>query len=112
EDVQRLYMMAYDKGLKGITYMRDGSRQGVLERIEEKKEEGPKKEVKPIAKRPDMVYGFTRQIQTPLGDTFITVNSDNEGNPFEIFINAGKSGSDVMAMAEALGRLMSMVMRL
>lgn len=112
EDVQKLYMMAYDEGLKGITYMRDGSRQGVLERIEDKKEEEPKKDLKPIVKRPDIVYGFTRKIMTPLGDTFITVNSDMDGNPFEIFINAGKSGSDVMAMAEALGRMMSMVMRL
>ena len=104
--------MAYDEGLKGITYMRDGSRQGVLERIEDKKEEEPKKEIKPIAKRPEIVYGFTREIHTPLGDTFVTVNSDNDGNPFEVFITAGRSGSDVMAMAEALGRMMSMILRL
>lgn len=112
EDVQRLYMMAYDEGLKGITYMRDGSRQGVLERVEEKKEKEEKKHIAPIAKRPGTVYGFTREIPTPIGDAFVTVNSDEKGSPFEIFINAGKSGSDVMAMAEALGRMMSMVLRL
>src|SRR3990167_9533534 len=39
EDVKNLYMLAYDNGLKGITYMRDGSREGVLSRIEDKKEE-------------------------------------------------------------------------
>ena len=39
DDVKTLYMMAYDMGLKGVTYMRDGSRQGVLERVDEKKKE-------------------------------------------------------------------------
>ena len=38
EDVKKLYMMSYDMGLKGVTYFRDGSRLGVLQR-EEKKEE-------------------------------------------------------------------------
>ncbi len=37
DDVKTLYMSAYDYGLKGVTYMRDGSRQGIFERVEEKK---------------------------------------------------------------------------
>lgn len=113
EDVQRLYMMAYDQGLKGITYMRDGSRQGVLERVDEKKEEkkdqGP---VMKIQKRPVVTFGATYEAETPFGHSFITINNDKEGNPFEIFINSGKSGSDVTAMSEALGRIISMVLRM
>ena len=42
QDVKNLYMLSYDSGCKGVTYMRDGSRQGVLERIDDKKEKAEK----------------------------------------------------------------------
>ncbi|HAM54513.1 MAG TPA: ribonucleotide-diphosphate reductase subunit alpha, partial [Candidatus Rokubacteria bacterium] len=32
--------------------------------------------------------------------------------PFEVFVQVGKAGSDTMAVAEALGRLVSLVLRL
>lgn len=115
EDVKNLYMLAYDNGLKGVTYMRDGSREGVLSRIEEKKDE-----VKPAtmpseyvrAPRPMMVEGVTYKTQTPVGDTFITLNHDQTREPFEVFITIGKSGSDIAAMADALGRMISLNLRL
>ena len=34
------------------------------------------------------------------------------GEPFEVFVQVGKAGSDTMAVAEALGRLVSLVLRL
>jgi ribonucleoside-diphosphate reductase alpha chain len=111
EDVKTLYMMAYDMGLKGITYMRDGSRQGVLERIDDKKAaEAVKKQ--PILKRPAVLHGFTVEKKTPIGNTFVTINQDENGNPFEVFMTMGKSGSDIAAMAEALGRVISLVLRM
>lgn len=114
EDVKNLYMLAYDKGLKGVTYMRDGSREGVLSRVEEKKETVaatlPKEYVR--APRPMMVEGVTYKTQTPVGDTFITLNHDQNNEPFEIFITIGKTGSDLAAMADALGRMISLNLRL
>ncbi len=114
EDVKNLYMMAYDQGLKGVTYMRDGSREGVLSRIEEKKEVQPATLPKEIvrAPRPMMVEGVTYKTQTPMGDTFITLNHDQNGEPFEVFVTIGKSGSDLAAMADALGRMISLNLRL
>ncbi|MEK9178401.1 MAG: adenosylcobalamin-dependent ribonucleoside-diphosphate reductase [Patescibacteria group bacterium] len=112
EDVKRLYMMAYDEGLKGITYMRDGSREGVLSRVGEKKEE-PKVQVElPKAPRPVMMEGVTYQVESPVGKTYVTINHDMANEPFEVFITNGKSGSDVMAMADALGRMISLNLRL
>ena len=114
EDVEKLYMLAYDNGLKGIAYMRDGSRMGVLSRVEEKKDE-PKLTVftdEPVLPRPMMVEGVTYATDSPLGKTYVTVNHDQMKEPFEVFITNGKSGSDVAAMADALGRMISLVLRL
>jgi ribonucleoside-diphosphate reductase alpha chain len=56
--------------------------------------------------RPDVVPGYTRQVRAPEGKVNVTLNSDDEG-VLEVFINIGKAGSDVAALAEALGRLIS-----
>jgi ribonucleoside-diphosphate reductase alpha chain len=116
EDVKRLYTMAYDQGLKGIAYMRDGSRMGVLSRKEDKKEE-KKAEAQPtvqmpaIKPRPMVVQGSTYRMHTPVGTAYITINSNGEGDPHEVFINLGKAGTDVYAMAEGLGRVISLFLR-
>lgn len=116
EDVKKLYSMAYDSGLKGITYMRDGSREGVLSRKADKKEE-VKAEVTaipqvPVIPRPMVVEGVTYGTETPVGKTYITINHNQAKEPFEVFITVGKSGSDVAAMADALGRMISLNLRL
>jgi ribonucleoside-diphosphate reductase alpha chain len=51
-------------------------------------------------------------MQTPIGTAFITVNDTPDSEPFEVFVQVGKGGSDTMAVAEALGRLISLVLRL
>lgn len=108
DDVKKLYRMAYELGCKGITYFRDGSRTGVLSKVDEKKD-GEVKDV--TLDRPLRVDGATYRIPTPLGVAFITVNQDAAGNPFELFITIGKAGSEVAAMAEALGRMISTTLR-
>ena len=113
EDVKHLYNLAYKLGCKGIAYMRDGSRQGVLERAPAKEE---KKEEKIVAMptikpRPMMVRGATYRIETPIGRAFVTVNTDDIGDPLEVFINIGKAGTDVYAMATGLGRMISLILR-
>ncbi|MCL4199973.1 adenosylcobalamin-dependent ribonucleoside-diphosphate reductase [Patescibacteria group bacterium] len=118
EDVKRLYTLAYELGCKGIAYMREGSREGVLTR---KEEETKKEEIKQVATpammaaevkpRPAVVHGSTYQIETPMGQAYITINTNGGEQPLEVFVNVGKAGSDVTAMAEAMGRLISLVLR-
>jgi ribonucleoside-diphosphate reductase alpha chain len=40
------------------------------------------------------------------------VNRNGDNQPFEVFANVGKVGSEGAAMSEAMGRLMSLVLRL
>jgi len=112
EDVKKLYTLAYKSGLKGIAYMREGSRAGVFEKKEEKKPE-PKLLDYTVKPRPMVVHGSTYKIDTPVGTAFITINTNggNPPEPLEIFINVGKAGSDVYAMATGLGRALSLALR-
>ncbi|MBX5455999.1 MAG: hypothetical protein IRZ31_03790 [Thermogemmatispora sp.] len=126
EDVKKLYTLAYELGCKGITYMRDGSRVGVLSHIEDKKAEQQQQAQPPqsesrseqgaslgpmIKPPPEVLHGYTRKIRAPEGKVNVTINSDEHG-PLEVFVNVGKAGSDILALAEALGRLISLILRI
>lgn len=61
-------------------------------------------------RRPQVLRGATYRMNTPLGMAYITIN-DLDDIPSEIFLIVGKAGSDVFAMAEALGRVCSLFLR-
>jgi ribonucleoside-diphosphate reductase alpha chain len=109
DDVKKAYLTAWETHCKGITIFRDGSKDAQVLNLgvnngEKKAEETPKTL---ILERPVRVAGATYRILTPLGSAFITINQTESGEPFELFITIGKAGSEVAAMAEALGRLVS-----
>ncbi len=62
--------------------------------------------------RPVKLHGATYRKETPLGTAYITVNSDEHNEPFEVFLNVGKAGTEVMAVSEAMGRLISLILRM
>ncbi len=117
EDVKKAYTLAWETGCRGITVFRDGSKgEQVLNLGMKDATPGPqqavsKSEEQVVKPRPVRVEGATYRIETPLGRAFITVNHDEDGNPFEVFVIIGKAGSEVAAMAEALGRLISTTLR-
>jgi len=61
--------------------------------------------------RPAVLRGHTRQIESPLGTMYVTINEDDQGRPFEVFVALGKTGGAAMADAEAIGRLCSLALR-
>lgn len=127
EDVMIAYQLAWQLGCKGITVYVTGSREKVVLETkatakkksfnEEEEEKGVRAEQyafwqeqkKP---RPRALHGFTYSINTPLGKAFITINENGDENPFEVFINTAKAGSDTAAVSEAIGRLISYILRL
>ncbi|MFP4178686.1 MAG: adenosylcobalamin-dependent ribonucleoside-diphosphate reductase [Spirochaetaceae bacterium] len=121
EQTKELYELMYDLGCKGGTIYRDGSRdEQVLNLKKESEEEAESKKatVEPEKLRPRVrpttLHGITYRKHTPIGTAYITVNYDgiNKEEPFEIFINVAKVGSDVAADAEGLGRLISYILRM
>jgi ribonucleoside-diphosphate reductase alpha chain len=109
EDVAKVYMMAYELGLKGITIYRDGSReaQPLSTRKPEKKAGeaaiGPRQ-------RPKVTSGVTEKVTTGCGNIYVTVNSDENGL-FEVFSTLGKAGGCASAQLEAICRLISLALR-
>lgn len=117
EDIQNAYMLAWETECRGITVFRDGCKNEQVLNVGTKNEDKKKEEAKiemltePIKERPAKVLGATYRVDTPVGIAFITINEDEEGHPLELFVNVGKAGSDVTAMAEALGRTISTSLR-
>jgi ribonucleoside-diphosphate reductase alpha chain len=122
-DVKNAYLWAWDLGCKGITVFRDGSKttqvlnlgikKGEKQENLDKMDGGNNNPNHPVlTARPYVMTGSTYRLITPMGSAFITINEDKNHNPMELFINVGKAGSDVQAMAEALGRTISTSLRL
>jgi len=108
EDVTRVYMLAYEEGLKGITIYRDRSRDAqVLTTGKTEKAEEP---VLTPRQRSKVTSGVTERVTTGCGYIYVTVNSDEEGI-FEVFSHLGKAGGCASAQLEATCRLISLALR-
>ncbi|MCY3781819.1 MAG: adenosylcobalamin-dependent ribonucleoside-diphosphate reductase [Chloroflexi bacterium] len=126
EQVSELFKYMYELGCKGGTIYRDGSRdEQVLmlkgdERAESEMEDlktavadGAEPATTPhrVYPRPERLQGTSVKTQTPFGKAYITINRDDQGNPFEVFVAIGKAGTDIQADAESLGRMISLQLR-
>ncbi len=114
EDVARAYHLAWQLGCKGLTVYVTGSRDHVVLETQKTRQEkgGNGHHVEPVKPRPGALRGTTYRTPTPLGTAFITVNENGNSEPFEVFANVGKAGSDTAAVAEAIGRLISLTLRM
>jgi len=109
EDIAKVYRMAYELGLKGITIYRDRSREAQplsTGQAEKKVEESG---ITP-RKRSKVTSGVTERVTTGCGYIYVTVNSDEQGI-CEVFSTLGKAGGCASAQLEATCRLISTALR-
>jgi ribonucleoside-diphosphate reductase alpha chain len=136
EDVAKAYMMAWELGCKGITVYVTGSRDKVVLETKatadkkdtssalsanqsqpeaettKKPELAPTFSPDPKKPRPRALKGKTLSVDTPVGKAFVTINENGGEQPFEAFINTAKAGSETAAVSEAIGRLISYILRI
>lgn len=134
EDVAEAYLLAWELGCKGITVYITGSREQVVletkgtadSKLSMIEDNGYK--IQPVSltdpgdqlpiwretkkPRPRFLKGYTYSIETPLGKTYVTVNENGGNQPFEVFVNTAKAGSETAAHSEAIGRLISYLLRI
>ncbi len=132
EQTRKLYEYAYKLGCKGVTIYRDKSRDlQVLSREDDadaRSRAGGQRATAAAAgegrlpvtaegrlqalrwPRPEVLQGRTRRVATPAGTLWLTIN-EYDGQPFEVFATIGKAGSDVLALTEAIARLVSLNLR-
>jgi len=114
DEIKEAYLLAWETDCKGVTVFRDGCKDAQVLNLgvkDIKKEEIKSLDGNITLDRPFVARGATYRLDTPVGTAFVTINESQEGEPLELFINVGKAGSDVAAMAEALGRTISTSLR-
>jgi len=122
DDVRKAYQLSYDLGCKGITVYRDGSREDQVLNISKKEDEQKQKEaaqsmiqkdvghIEPRP-RPEVTTGTTTKALTGCGNLYVTINTDENTSPFEVFTQMGKAGGCAGSQLEAIGRLVSLALR-
>ncbi|KPK41219.1 MAG: ribonucleotide-diphosphate reductase subunit alpha [Omnitrophica WOR_2 bacterium SM23_29] len=134
EDVREVYLLAYKMGCKGVTIYRDRSREEQVlyiarprgrsveetnNNLDEEKESSKKEDVVEEQEkartsprpRPEVTRGTTTKILTGCGNLYVTINEDENGEPFEVFTQMGKAGGCAASQLEAIGRLVSLALR-
>src|SRR5512143_4118760 len=126
KDVEKVYLLAYKLGCKGVTIYRDGSRDeqvlstGATEKARKVAATGQHvtvasaspelAEEKKPRHRPLLTQGVTQKIPTGCGNLYITINEDEEGI-CEVFSTMGKSGGCAASQSEAVSRMVSLALR-
>lgn len=64
-----------------------------------------------VRDRPAALTGRSQRIKTGYGKLYVTINNDDNGEPFEVITNIGSSGGFTNGFTEAVARLATLSLR-
>jgi len=123
EDVEKIYLRAWELKCKGVTVYRDGCRENQpmalsksdsVPPAEPKKERDPSEyQIRKPMKTPPMLPAIRMRQTTPFGHMHIAVTVEPvNGREMEIFAQLGKAGDVVSSDLEAISRMVSLYLRI
>lgn len=128
EDINEIFLEAYNSGCKGITVYRDGSRdnQPLTDNTKDRKEDFGESEIETInyvqqkinlektyRNRGAVAMGSTHKIKTPKGKVYVTINyARTQPEPIEIFIRLGYTATpNELNLADWCARMISLCLK-
>ncbi|MCL2100440.1 MAG: vitamin B12-dependent ribonucleotide reductase [Fibromonadales bacterium] len=122
EDVEKIYMQAWELKCKGVTVYVDGCRENqpmALAKTDspppssEKRRDPSEFQIRKPIKTPPMLPAIRMRQKTPFGHMHIAVTVDPvTGREMEIFAQLGKAGDVVSSDLEAISRMVSLYLRI
>ena len=117
DDFKAVYLMAYEMGCKGCTTYRPNDVTGSVLSVDPAPETATEPPIEvapvpaPLADRPEHLMGVTYKLKWPGSEhaIYVTINDDEHGNPFEVFINS--KDTEHFSWTVALTRMISAVFR-
>lgn len=112
EEIELIYLYAWQQGLKGFTIYVDGCRDGVLStKIENSNSKLWFNHITPVSRKTlGTTHGTTSCKKCACGTLYVTCNRDQQGNLVEVFTHTSKGGI-CQANMNAVTRLISLNLR-
>jgi len=117
EEIEQIYLLGHEEGLKAVAIYRDGSKRTQPLRTTEKEvhdAEGPTAQATPSPVRrrlPATRQSITHKFEIGMQEGYVTFGLFEDGTPGEVFIKMAKEGSTVSGLMESIGVLWSMALQ-